>query len=114
MWPPRPPAQTLELWEMLDHLDLKRTPFAKRVFAIFDEDGSNQIDFREFVVALRRVEEPIEKGDAARKLHRRRRLRAASTHPLSASMHTFCCSCAAAWLRGWLAHLKHAVQAGDA
>ena len=43
---------TIELWEMLDHLDLKRNRFAKRVFAIFDVDGSNEIDFREFVVAL--------------------------------------------------------------
>ena len=31
---------TIELWEMLDHLDLKRNRFAKRVFAIFDVDGS--------------------------------------------------------------------------
>ena len=37
---------------MLDHLDLKRNRFAKRVFAIFDVDGSNEIDFKEFVVAL--------------------------------------------------------------
>ena len=43
---------SIELWEMLDHLDLKRNRFAKRVFAIFDVDGSNEIDFREFVVAL--------------------------------------------------------------
>ena len=43
---------TIELWEMLDHLDLKRNRFAKRVFAIFDVDGSNEIDFKEFVVAL--------------------------------------------------------------
>jgi len=43
---------SIELWEMLDHLDLKRNRFAKRVFAIFDVNGSNEIDFREFVVAL--------------------------------------------------------------
>ena len=42
----------IELWELLDYLDLQRNRFAKRVFAIFDADGSNQIDFKEFVVAL--------------------------------------------------------------
>ena len=38
----------IELWELLDYLDLQRNRFAKRVFAIFDADGSNQIDFKEF------------------------------------------------------------------
>ena len=31
---------------------------------------------------------------------RRRRLLAASSYPMSVSMDTFCCLCAAAWLRG--------------
>ena len=30
----------------------KRTKFTKRIFRIFDEDGSGQIDFREFVMSL--------------------------------------------------------------
>ena len=31
---------------------------------------------------------------------RRHRLLAASSYPMSVSMDTFCCLCAAAWLRG--------------
>ena len=37
---------------MLEYLHLERTKFTKRIFRIFDEDGSGQIDFREFVIAL--------------------------------------------------------------
>jgi Ca2+-binding EF-hand superfamily protein len=43
---------TIELIELLVHIDLERTKFTERIFSIFDEDGSGQIDFREFVVAL--------------------------------------------------------------
>jgi len=39
-------------WELLEHLRLERTKFTKRIFRMFDEDGSGQIDFREFVVSL--------------------------------------------------------------
>jgi serine/threonine-protein phosphatase 2B regulatory subunit len=38
-------------WELLEHLHLERSRFTKRIFRIFDEDGSGQIDFREFVIA---------------------------------------------------------------
>ena len=35
---------------MLDLLGLPRTRFAKRVFAIFDADGSGEVDLREFFI----------------------------------------------------------------
>ena len=35
----------IELWELLDYLDLQRNRFAKRVFAIFDADGSGEGSF---------------------------------------------------------------------
>ncbi|KAH8084941.1 Ca2-binding protein [Aureococcus anophagefferens] len=60
------------LWEMLDHLDLHRTKFAKRVFSIFDEDGSNEIDFREFVVTLWQ-RGAARSADTDRRVHARRR-----------------------------------------
>ncbi|GBG33868.1 Calcium-dependent protein kinase 1 [Hondaea fermentalgiana] len=41
----------LSLFELLDHLKVSKTPFTKRVFSIFDEDGSGSIDFREFVLS---------------------------------------------------------------
>lgn len=40
---------TLELFMALD---VERNKFTERVFSIFDEDGSGQVDFREFVIAL--------------------------------------------------------------
>jgi len=43
---------TLDLVEVLDFLHVKRSRFNKRVFSIFDEDRSGEIDFREFCVAL--------------------------------------------------------------
>lgn len=43
---------TISLWEMLEYLGLTRSKFTKRVFSIMDEDGSGEIDFREFVVAM--------------------------------------------------------------
>jgi len=38
--------------ELLAFLDLEKTRFTKRIFSIFDEDGSGLIDFREFVLSL--------------------------------------------------------------
>eukprot|EP00618_Florenciella_parvula_P032574 CAMPEP_0119541330 /NCGR_PEP_ID=MMETSP1344-20130328/52892_1 /TAXON_ID=236787 /ORGANISM="Florenciella parvula, Strain CCMP2471" /LENGTH=343 /DNA_ID=CAMNT_0007585287 /DNA_START=310 /DNA_END=1337 /DNA_ORIENTATION=- len=43
---------SISLWEMLEHLQLQRNKFTKRVFSIMDEDNSGEIDFREFVIAL--------------------------------------------------------------
>lgn len=43
---------TINLLELLTVIDLERTPFTKRVFSIFDDDGSGDIDFGEFVLAL--------------------------------------------------------------
>lgn len=43
---------SIDLWEMLEHLNLHRSKFTKRIFTIMDEDGSGEIDFREFVVAM--------------------------------------------------------------
>lgn len=41
----------VSMTELLNFLELPRTPFTKTVFTIMDEDKSGQIDFREFVVA---------------------------------------------------------------
>ena len=38
--------------ELLAFLDLEKTRFTRRIFSIFDEDGSGLIDFREFVLSL--------------------------------------------------------------
>eukprot|EP00600_Ochromonadales_sp_CCMP1393_P004597 CAMPEP_0174970170 /NCGR_PEP_ID=MMETSP0004_2-20121128/9217_1 /TAXON_ID=420556 /ORGANISM="Ochromonas sp., Strain CCMP1393" /LENGTH=550 /DNA_ID=CAMNT_0016219837 /DNA_START=168 /DNA_END=1820 /DNA_ORIENTATION=- len=43
---------TIALPELLVHIDLERTNFTKRIFSIFDEDKSGEIDFREFVLSL--------------------------------------------------------------
>ena len=36
---------------MLDHMRLEKTKFTKRVFTIMDQDGSGEIDFKEFCIA---------------------------------------------------------------
>ena len=41
----------ISLIELLDFLHIDRTRFTKRVFSIFDEDLSGEIDFREFVIS---------------------------------------------------------------
>ena len=38
--------------EMLTYLSIERTAFSKRVFTMFDDDGSGKLDFREFVMSL--------------------------------------------------------------
>jgi serine/threonine-protein phosphatase 2B regulatory subunit len=43
---------TIELVELLVHIDVERTKFSERIFSIFDEDASGEIDFREFVLSL--------------------------------------------------------------
>lgn len=42
----------IALAELLAHIDLHRTPFTERIFSIFDDDNSGEIDFHEFVLAL--------------------------------------------------------------
>jgi len=42
----------IDYMEMLNYLDIERTPFSKRVFTMFDEDGSGKLDFKEFVMSL--------------------------------------------------------------
>jgi len=43
---------SVETLELFMALDVERTPFTKRVFSIFDEDNSGQIDFKEFVYSV--------------------------------------------------------------
>ena len=43
---------SIEIKEMLVHFDIDRTKFTKRVFGVFDEDNSGEIDLREFILAL--------------------------------------------------------------
>lgn len=43
---------SIGLNELLTHMDVDKTQFTERVFSIFDEDGSGEVDFREFVLAL--------------------------------------------------------------
>lgn len=43
---------SIGLKELLTHIDLNENKFSRRVFSIFDEDGSGQIDFREFVLSV--------------------------------------------------------------
>ncbi|CAN0051565.1 unnamed protein product, partial [Ectocarpus sp. 12 AP-2014] len=42
----------ISLWELFEALDMKQSKFTKRIFRIFDEDGSGSVDFREFVMSL--------------------------------------------------------------
>lgn len=42
----------IEILELLMFLDVERTRFTKRIFSIFDDDKSGQIDFREFVLSI--------------------------------------------------------------
>lgn len=43
---------SIEISEFLKHLDISKTPFASRIFRAMDEDGSGQINFREFVMSI--------------------------------------------------------------
>jgi Ca2+-binding EF-hand superfamily protein len=38
--------------ELLTLLDIERTRFTEQIFAVFDNDGSGKVDFREFVMSL--------------------------------------------------------------
>jgi len=43
---------SIGLPELLAHLDLPVTPFTQKVFSIFDDNGSGEVDFKEFVMTL--------------------------------------------------------------
>eukprot|EP00286_Rhodomonas_abbreviata_P015509 CAMPEP_0181330686 /NCGR_PEP_ID=MMETSP1101-20121128/24049_1 /TAXON_ID=46948 /ORGANISM="Rhodomonas abbreviata, Strain Caron Lab Isolate" /LENGTH=161 /DNA_ID=CAMNT_0023439993 /DNA_START=230 /DNA_END=712 /DNA_ORIENTATION=+ len=43
---------TIGLAELLAHIDMERTSFTRKIFSIFDEDNSGEIDFREFILSL--------------------------------------------------------------
>jgi serine/threonine-protein phosphatase 2B regulatory subunit len=40
---------SIDLGELLSHLEIPKTPFARRVFGVLDKDGSGDISFEEFV-----------------------------------------------------------------
>ena len=40
------------VYQLLMFLDVERTRFTKRIFSIFDDDKSGEIDFREFVLSI--------------------------------------------------------------
>ena len=43
---------SVDILEFLMYFDVERTRFTKRVFGIFDLDGSGKMDFKEFVFSL--------------------------------------------------------------
>jgi Ca2+-binding EF-hand superfamily protein len=43
---------TIGIAELLTFLDLDRTQFTEKVFSIFDDNKSGDIDFKEFVMSL--------------------------------------------------------------
>lgn len=43
---------SITLAELLAHIDLPRTAYTEKIFSIFDDDNSGEIDFREFVLAV--------------------------------------------------------------
>ncbi len=43
---------SVELAELLVHINLDKTNFTKSVFLLFDRDGSGELDFREFVFSV--------------------------------------------------------------
>lgn len=45
-------SKEVGLPELFGVMDIERTKFTERVFSILDEDGSEKLDFREFVLAL--------------------------------------------------------------
>lgn len=45
-------AACTHIHQLLMFLDVERTRFTKRIFSIFDDDKSGEIDFREFVLSI--------------------------------------------------------------
>jgi serine/threonine-protein phosphatase 2B regulatory subunit len=42
----------INMFEMMNQMLVDESEFRSRVFALFDEDGSGEIDFREFVLSM--------------------------------------------------------------
>lgn len=45
-------SHSINLQEMLNFIGIEKTYYSKRVFSIFDSDGSGAIDFGEFVTSM--------------------------------------------------------------
>jgi Ca2+-binding EF-hand superfamily protein len=43
---------TIDINELMAYMGVEHTRFLTRAFSLFDYDGSNEIDFSEFVIAL--------------------------------------------------------------
>jgi serine/threonine-protein phosphatase 2B regulatory subunit len=43
---------SIDISELLQHLDIEETSFSKRTFSVFDSNRSGSIDLREFILSL--------------------------------------------------------------
>ena len=45
-------SMSISLAEMIAYIGLEDSPYSRRIFSIFDNDGTNSVDFGEFIVVL--------------------------------------------------------------